>query len=1143
MKSADGSNRKPEEPAAGSAAPEHERSYAAFISYRHKPLDKEAAERIQKKIENYVVPKELREKAGGKKLGLVFRDEDELPASSSLTDSIYYALDHSRFLIVICTPDLPKSKWCEQEIHYFLKTHDRDHILAVLTDGDPAESFSPYLLHTFDADGNITGDREPLAANIAGPNHTIDRKVFRKEVVRLFAALIGCPFDELWQRERRAWTNRLLSAAGVALAVMAVFLGVVLNRNARIREQNEKITEQNDRIEEQNRTLQTQLSSVLVDTGRTKLEAFDVKGALADALDAVSSEDPAIYDHRALKLLADAQNAYQSGELSAEIVYEQNTDITQLLASDDESVLILKDRAGVIRGLDADTYDVLWEIRTGDARSFVYAENLGGRLIYQSLSGVYCHSLKDGSVVWAYEHPANKKNYFRVLAKDGSLFAAAEQVDSGEAQEEDSVNLFFLNTSDGSEAGRVNLALSTADTLRLHEYVKYYETTGTFSPDNRFFACALPSKEQETDEYGTAYFFVRLETMEATCLGIGAVHEYEYGMDIDPADQSVFFAGYSPSFGIQTGLFTWEDGEPVFAGKGTVHAFGAPGGFDSELNEVADNETMFLVRNGRAYVFSDNFWGVYDRAKNRLKRSFGLSDTIVAARWLDEEQGLLELASADGYVFDYYMKSYDEDGWMFSNATGSTIGAGIRKALTLGGSLFYGHGRTLVVPEQAPGRLIRVGFASDPNRQIFDYSEEYSIVYDVIVGDKAAGDKATGDEAAGDEADTGFLYNSYDAAVFDKNTGEIITSAHFDDYFNSEWVYRIGGDRFVQFDTEYHMDGTICDYGEGVELETYQLLEGSSEEVTFYARPYYHTPTSDGHLLSWSAEEMRTLKKEYADDFAEGESPKLLMVWVDGKPTAASTDPATGILLLDPQGDADDPVFCGGENGVIMACGRALDVSDGHLKARPEAQLFFMDAFTGQVTAAENVCPDAAGFCSAFAGKRHQMAAAYTDGTVCIYDTDTGEAQRLDADYGPDEVASMAFDPEDRVFLVLTSAGRIDVYDAAARKLLYSCMPDILKNWSGEHIGTDIVLDRLEAGYTPDGSYLYVMAALGTDPCHKCVLIDTEGWTIAAELDDVYAYDPDVNRLFCRGTKGRVITFPVYNLEMLKETAQERLKE
>ncbi|MBO4288740.1 MAG: toll/interleukin-1 receptor domain-containing protein, partial [Lachnospiraceae bacterium] len=202
----------------GPSAPADERSYVAFISYRHKELDREAAIRIQKKIENYIVPKEYREKVGGKKLGIVFRDEDELPASSSLSDSITYALDHTQYLIVICTPDLPQSKWCLQEVSYFLKTHDRDHVLAVLVDGTPEESFPEQLRFTYDAEGRQLAEVEPLAANIAGGNHSINKKTFSKEVVRLFAAIIGCPFDALWQRERRARTNRLIAAMGVGLS-------------------------------------------------------------------------------------------------------------------------------------------------------------------------------------------------------------------------------------------------------------------------------------------------------------------------------------------------------------------------------------------------------------------------------------------------------------------------------------------------------------------------------------------------------------------------------------------------------------------------------------------------------------------------------------------------------------------------------------------------------------------------------------------------------------------------------------------------------------------------------------------------------------------------------------------------------------
>lgn len=34
-------------------------TYIAYISYRHIPLDMKAAKKIQKKIENYTIPKEF----------------------------------------------------------------------------------------------------------------------------------------------------------------------------------------------------------------------------------------------------------------------------------------------------------------------------------------------------------------------------------------------------------------------------------------------------------------------------------------------------------------------------------------------------------------------------------------------------------------------------------------------------------------------------------------------------------------------------------------------------------------------------------------------------------------------------------------------------------------------------------------------------------------------------------------------------------------------------------------------------------------------------------------------------------------------------------------------------------------------------
>ena len=110
------------------------RHYKAFISYRHLPLDMETAIKVHRAIEHYIVPKALR-RDGSRRLGYVFRDEDELPISGELTENIRLALENSDYLIVICTPETSKSAWVLKEIETFLSLRDRSRVLLVLADG------------------------------------------------------------------------------------------------------------------------------------------------------------------------------------------------------------------------------------------------------------------------------------------------------------------------------------------------------------------------------------------------------------------------------------------------------------------------------------------------------------------------------------------------------------------------------------------------------------------------------------------------------------------------------------------------------------------------------------------------------------------------------------------------------------------------------------------------------------------------------------------------------------------------------------------------------------------------------------------------------------------------------------------------
>ena len=140
-----------------------ERKYIAFISYRHAPLDSAVAKALHGLIEQFKIPKTLR-KDGKRKLGLVFRDQEELPVSSDLSEDICRALDNSEYLIVVCSPDTAKSPWVSREIAYFLSRHPREKVFTVLAAGEPGDVF-PYVL-THAENGERVEEVEPLALDV-----------------------------------------------------------------------------------------------------------------------------------------------------------------------------------------------------------------------------------------------------------------------------------------------------------------------------------------------------------------------------------------------------------------------------------------------------------------------------------------------------------------------------------------------------------------------------------------------------------------------------------------------------------------------------------------------------------------------------------------------------------------------------------------------------------------------------------------------------------------------------------------------------------------------------------------------------------------------------------------------------------------
>jgi WD40 repeat protein len=220
--------------------------YAAFISYRHVDPDRRWAVWLHRALERYRVPRATRrEVSAPARIGRVFRDEDEVSASSDLTTEIEAALRASRWLIVVCSPRVPSSRWVNREIVRFRELGRGDRILALLIEGEPDAAFPPSLREIRDAvagparpDGGQE-DIEPLAADVRESRLGSRGHARTTAKLRIVSAILGCRFDDLRRRHQQRQHRRVaaLALAGLVLAVVFGVLAVIaLTQRDRARE-------------------------------------------------------------------------------------------------------------------------------------------------------------------------------------------------------------------------------------------------------------------------------------------------------------------------------------------------------------------------------------------------------------------------------------------------------------------------------------------------------------------------------------------------------------------------------------------------------------------------------------------------------------------------------------------------------------------------------------------------------------------------------------------------------------------------------------------------------------------------------------------------------------------------------------------
>ena len=149
--------------------------YFAFISYKRGGIDEKVANWIHTKLEKYPYPLELvateNRPTHETLIRPVFIDTKDLHVEETeFTDEIKEVLKCSKYLIVICSKVSAQSEFVNQEVEYFLQTHNNDYgkILPVFI--DTVEDGLPKALRN----ANILSRHCPIYNSFLDPKNEIN---------------------------------------------------------------------------------------------------------------------------------------------------------------------------------------------------------------------------------------------------------------------------------------------------------------------------------------------------------------------------------------------------------------------------------------------------------------------------------------------------------------------------------------------------------------------------------------------------------------------------------------------------------------------------------------------------------------------------------------------------------------------------------------------------------------------------------------------------------------------------------------------------------------------------------------------------------------------------------------------------------
>lgn len=619
--------------------------YNAFISYKHAKLDTSVAEHIQKKLEHFHVPHKLKKGLRHQKITRIFRDKDELPITSDLTETITDALRKAEFLIVICSTNTKESIWVKREINTFLQTHSRDNILTVLCDGEPNEVIPEEILSTekefMDANGYIQKIRvpvEPLSCDYRLSRGRADRE----ELPRLASVILGCSYDELQRRRRQYAIRRAAAIIAVVFAGMAAF-GAYMSYS---RQQIDKSYVES--LRSRSIYLANESQQLLNDNKRTDAVQLALAALPADESDKM----PVTAD--AIRAITDSTAAYKSNSgVNYKPVWNYKTErrIKNIMVSDDGEYLIAEDRNGSVYTWNAITHELIFE-KNGNAELQGVIQMDKESLLFIYLERLEAYNISSGKLMWSYEKDGALFTERKIYCALNSVF-----VDIGEGE------VAKLSAKDGSIKETYK---PKSDTLLLSSFEFL-----TVSPDGKKIAYADSSFMMGED------YKLHIYDIESGKDSAGSIDNF-YISELQFIDNNHLCVianddGYFSSVEYSTDYSYISDGYmSIYCFDNTMQKQWVS---QLDYNSVSNGVKSLYLPSRDAVAFSSGNTAIIIDMKtgNTVNRYFTGSTLLTISDWNDN--GLPEFISKQGeYIF---ATSTEDNGMMVYNVLGSNLDFGL----------------------------------------------------------------------------------------------------------------------------------------------------------------------------------------------------------------------------------------------------------------------------------------------------------------------------------------------------------------------------------------------------------------------------------------------------------------------------------